>query len=109
MEKSYFCVMLKCNDVKAEMKRFCFNAFCSNFPHLLFFTGEKYRAAVSRGRTIMGEDWVHKTWELRNNYTVHATDEEFNQYRLAPFSYTCLSFHGFPREVIYSKQDQNAA
>ncbi|XP_046854371.1 protein ECT2-like [Xenia sp. Carnegie-2017] len=61
-------------------------------------SGEKYRAAVGLGTSIMTEEWVHKCWDMRSNLTWNAENEEMMDYKLPPFFECCLTFVGFPEE-----------
>ncbi|KAJ7392798.1 Protein T2 [Desmophyllum pertusum] len=57
--------------------------------------GQKYRAAVSLGTTIMTEQWVKKCWERRNELGANAMDDGMEKFKLMPFHGCYLSFHGF--------------
>ncbi|XP_078378862.1 protein ECT2-like [Oculina patagonica] len=57
--------------------------------------GQKYRAAVSLGTTIMTEQWVTKCWERRNELGANAMDDGMEKFKMMPFHGCYLSFHGF--------------
>ena len=57
-----------------------------------------FQVAVSLGTPIMSEEWVHKTWEYRDEFSMQATDDSLLAYRMSPFFFSTLSFLGFTKE-----------
>lgn len=57
--------------------------------------GQKYRAAVSLGTTIMTVEWVNTCWERRHELGASAVDPLMEKYKMMPFHGCYLSFHGF--------------
>ncbi|XP_065644226.1 protein ECT2 isoform X2 [Hydra vulgaris] len=61
--------------------------------------GQKYKAAVNLGRSIMTEDWILSSWENRNDVSFKATEESFiKKYLMKPFHGLIISFYGFTEE-----------
>ncbi|XP_033121146.1 protein ECT2-like [Anneissia japonica] len=74
--------------------------FTSKVTHLIANNpaGSKYKAAVSLGTPIMTQQWVHESWNKRDDITVSSVSENMMVFKMKPFHKCVLCFIGFSDE-----------
>ncbi|XP_067948409.1 protein ECT2-like isoform X2 [Watersipora subatra] len=81
--------------------------FSSSVTHVVanHCRGEKYKKAVSFGRPIMQDDWVHQLWARRDSPLVTGTSADMMQFKAPPFLSCEIAFHGFTESELKEMEE----